>query len=182
MPSGFHCVKCQAASGACIRMTPYDTRASTTAFAQHDTHQVGRVLGAEFFHDACTMHLDGARADAKLASRLLVGETGGDLPKHIALARGELVVAGELAQRHAAVSVTPRPGFYRFTDVCYQRRRIERLLDEIERTVLDRFDRHWDIAGARDDKDRRGVMLRVEFFQDVEPGASRHLNVENDAS
>jgi hypothetical protein len=31
------------------------------ALAQHDAHQIGGVLGAELFHDAGAMHLDGAR-------------------------------------------------------------------------------------------------------------------------
>src|SRR5207253_2062090 len=58
-------------------------RSAAAAFAQHNTHQVSRIFGAEFLHDPRTMHLDGARADAKLAPGLLVGEAGGDLCEHI---------------------------------------------------------------------------------------------------
>src|SRR5205085_888264 len=51
--------------------------------------------------------------------------------------------------------------------------------EEIERAILDRLDRHRDIAGARDDEDRRRVMLRVEVLEDIEPGLTRHVHIED---
>ena len=60
-------------------------------------------------------------------------------------------------------------------------RRIERLLEEIERPILDRLDRHRNIADAGDDEDRRRVLLCVEFLQDIEPRLARHVHVEDHA-
>src|ERR1700730_8023828 len=52
----------------------------------HDPDQVGGIPGAELFHDVGAMILDGARADPKVASGLLVGSAGGELLQHFALA------------------------------------------------------------------------------------------------
>src|SRR5947209_4790130 len=70
--------------------------AARGAFAQHDTHEVGGVLGAQLLHDARAVHLDGARADAEDAARFLVGGAGRDLRQDLAFARGEELAPGKL--------------------------------------------------------------------------------------
>src|ERR1700730_2172066 len=62
---------------------------------EHDAHEVGRVLGGELLHDARAVHLDGARADAEVRARLLVGGAGRDFAQHLALARGQTLAAGK---------------------------------------------------------------------------------------
>src|SRR6185312_4062474 len=71
--------------------------------AQHDAHEIGGVPGAELLHDSRAMDFDSARADAELASGLLVGEALCDALQHFVFARRKLSVAGELAPQRIAV-------------------------------------------------------------------------------
>src|SRR5512136_2144441 len=66
------------------------------AFAHHDADEVGGVAGADLLHQVGAVHLDGARADAELAARLLVGGAGDDLSEHVLLAPAERLAAGEI--------------------------------------------------------------------------------------
>src|SRR5215212_6101882 len=140
MPAGPAAVKCRRTSKACI------SRSGAAVLAQHNAHQIGGILRAELLHDARAMHLDGARADAELTARLFVGRAGGDLTKHIALARGEQIVALEVFwQRLRAIDLpgAARPSLDRLTHARHHRRGIERLLKKIERAGLDRLNGHW---------------------------------------
>ena len=65
--------------------------------SKHDADEIGRVLGAEFFHNAGAVHLDRARADAQLPSGFLVGGSGGNPPQDLALAPGQQLSSGEAA-------------------------------------------------------------------------------------
>src|SRR6478752_4588910 len=114
------------------------------------------------------MHFDRARADAKLTARLLVGRPRRDLAEHIALARRQKIMPGECLRNAFATLGTPRPGLDGLAHPRHHGAGIEWLLDEIERAVLDRLDGHRDVAHPRDDEDRRGILLRVEFPQDIE--------------
>src|SRR5438552_11288349 len=97
MPTGLPSVKCHRTSTPCIR----GERAVSglAALAQHNAHQIGRVLCAELLHDARAMHLNGARRNAELAAGLLVRGSTRDPGEHVSLARGELAVAGEGARQ-----------------------------------------------------------------------------------
>jgi len=55
-------------------------RAMQTLSAQHDPHEVGRIFGAELFHDSRAVHLDRARADGKLPAGLLNSSTSHSRP------------------------------------------------------------------------------------------------------
>src|SRR3954454_23588105 len=143
MPVGPPPVKCRRASKACI------PRSGAAVLAQHDAHQIGGILRAEFLHDARAMHLNGARADAEFTARLLVGRAGGDLAEYIALARGEQIVSLEsFWQRLRAIELPgpARPCFDRLTYSRDHGRGIERLLEKIERAGLDCLDGHRDIS------------------------------------
>ena len=63
------------------RIEAMQLRSGAARLGHHDAHEVGGVLGAEFFHDARAMHLDGARRDAEFAPGLLVRRAGGDLAR-----------------------------------------------------------------------------------------------------
>ena len=59
-------------------------RRGANAATKHNAHEIGGIAGADFLHDAGTMHLDGARADAEPAAGLFVRGTGCDLSQHFA--------------------------------------------------------------------------------------------------
>jgi hypothetical protein len=58
---------------------------------------------------------------------------------------------------------------------------LARLLDEVERAVPDRIDRHGDVALPGDHEDRRRIVLGIELLEDLEPRAARNIDVENNA-
>ena len=58
----------------------------------------------------------------------------------------------------------------------------ERLLDEVERAVLDGADRDRDVALAGNHEDRRRIVLAVQFLQHIEARLARNVHVEQDAA
>src|SRR5690606_23904321 len=109
------------------------------------------MAGAELLQNPCTMHLHGPWTDTELAAGLLVRGSAGDLDQHVAFARGELVVPREtFRNRHrvAPAGATTLPGCDRFRHAGDHGLCVERLLDEVERAVTDRLDRHRDVALA----------------------------------
>jgi hypothetical protein len=58
----------------------------------------------------------------------------------------------------------------------------KRLLQEIERAMLHRFDRHRDVAVAGDKDHRNGGAAHVELVLHFEPGHARHVHVEQQAA
>ena len=111
---------------------------SRVQLGQHDAHEVGGVLGAELFHDAGAMHLDGAGRDAELAAGLLVGLAVGDELQHFALARRELGEAAHLDRPAAAVDGRPDAHVLaqRFEHDAHQMLGIDRLGDDVGRTAF----------------------------------------------
>src|SRR5579859_3184863 len=63
------------------------TGSRAAAIGEDDVDEIDGVTGTELVHDAGAMHLDGPRADAELAPRLLVGQSPGNQLKHLMFAR-----------------------------------------------------------------------------------------------
>jgi hypothetical protein len=57
----------------------------------------------------------------------------------------------------------------------------KRLLDEVQRAVLDGADRHGDIALPRDHEDRRRIILTMKLFENIETGLTGDMHIEQDA-
>ena len=53
-----------------------------------------------------------------------------------------------------------------------------RFFDEVQRAVLDGADRLGDIALPRDHEDRRGVLLALMLFSEIETGSAGDMHVE----
>src|SRR5882757_8880387 len=126
------------------------------------------------------MDLDGPEADAQFAARLLARRTRRDLIEHIDLALGQELAAGETRRTRAGgvhlLAPTP-PRVDSVADTAQDALGVERLLDEIERAVLDRLHRHRDVALSGDDQDRRRVRVGIELSQNVEARTARHVDV-----
>src|SRR5438552_965480 len=65
--------------------------------AQHDAHQVDRILGAELFHDTRAMDLHGPKAYPHLARRFLAGSSDRNLVEHVDLTLRQQLPAGKPA-------------------------------------------------------------------------------------
>ena len=124
----------------------------------------------------CTSTVRGLNAE--FAARLLVGSAPCDPPEHIALACREAVVAGKAARQQIILAIAVLPGADHLAHAGHDRGGIEWLFDEVERAVADSGDRRRDVAAAGHDEDRRWIALRVEPSQQLEAGAARQVDVE----
>src|SRR5262249_10939658 len=145
----------------------------------------GGVLRAELLHDAGAVHLDRAWADAEVASGLLARGAGNDARQHVLLAPRQGLMAGKVKRGGRGDSVwlraPPRLRLQRLAHAGHDLAAAKRLLDEVERAVLDRVDRHRNVALSGHDEDRHRIILGIELLKNVEAGAARDVDVENDA-
>ncbi|MNS57033.1 hypothetical protein D3C72_899090 [compost metagenome] len=72
-------------------------------------------------------------------------------------------------------------GLQRGLDAVDHLLRVVGLLDEIQRAVLHRRDRHRNIAMGRDENGRQGAAALVEDFLQLETAGLRHAHVEHQA-
>ena len=108
----------------------------------------------------------------------------GELLQHLAFAPRQRLAAGEMQRRGSRRGVLRLPariGADRLIEPGHDFAAAERLFDEIQRAVLDRADRHGDVALAGDHEDRRRIVLAVKFLQDIEAGFAGNVHVEQDA-
>jgi hypothetical protein len=95
---------------------------ASVGLREHDAHEIGGVPGAELFHDAGAMNLDGARTDPELAAGFLVRRPVGDQFEHLVFPRGSRVPGPEIrlsstlvlcasgARQRLKANGAPRPG------------------------------------------------------------------------
>ena len=104
--------------------------------------------------------------------------------EHLALAPCQQLAAGKL--RHQTRGLIVRgalhPGRNGLAHLRDHSVGIERLLDEVERAVLDRRDGSRNIALPGDDEDRRGIGLGLEILQDLQSRRARQVHVKQNAS
>src|SRR6266849_9722935 len=131
------------------------------------------------------MILDRARTDSKLAPGFLVGSAGRELLQYLAFAARQRFASGKMHRcdiRRGILRLPTSIGPDRLIEPVNDFAAPERFFDEVERTVLDRADRHGDIALPGDHEDRRRIILAVKFLQDVEAGFTRNMYIKQDAS
>jgi len=58
----------------------------------------------------------------------------------------------------------------------------EGLLDEVDRALLQRRDRHRHVAMAGDEDDRQTAAAAVQLLEQLQPAHPRHADVEHDAA
>ena len=107
-------------------------------FTEGDANQVARGSRAELFHNSFAMNFDGAKANSKLATGLLVGGAGHELRQYFLLARGERLPAWkmEFPAFGGTARYTLAFGGDGLLDTGNHLGAAERLFDEIERAVL----------------------------------------------
>ena len=64
--------------------------------AHHNPDQIGRIPGAQLFHDVGAMIFDRTRADPKVTAGFLVGGAGGELLQNLAFAPRQRLAPGEM--------------------------------------------------------------------------------------
>src|SRR3569832_2617777 len=63
---------------------------------QHRSNEIGGIARTKLLHDVGAMEFDGARTDAKLPARLLVGSAGREQFQHFPLAACQRIASGEI--------------------------------------------------------------------------------------
>src|ERR1700752_5196348 len=127
----------------------------------HDADEIRGVARPELLHDVGAMVLDGARADAEMAAGFLVGSAPGELFEYFALAPRQRFAAGEMQRldiRSRVPGLAARIGVDRLVQPRHDLAAAERLLDEVERAVLDGTHRHGVIALAGDHEDLSRII------------------------
>ena len=81
-----------------------------------------------------------------------------------------------------AIGLPARIGLDRLVEPRHDVIAAKRLLDEIQRAMLDRADSHGDIALPGDDEDRRRIVLAAQFLQDIQTGFAGNMHVQKNAS
>src|SRR3984885_10220388 len=131
------------------------------------------------------MVFDGAGADSQMPPGLLVGSTGGELLQHFALSPGQRLATGEMPRAHVGSRtiglLAALIGFDRLVEARHKLISTKRLLDEIQRAVLDRADRHGDVALSGDDEDWRRIVLAAQFLQDIQTGLAGNMHIQKNA-
>src|SRR5277367_5369582 len=108
------------------------------------------------------MVFDSAGADPQMPPGLLVGGSRGELLKHFALPPGQRLAAGEIQRTNVGsgtIGLAAIISLDRLVEARHKLISAKRLLDEIQRAILDRADRHGDVALSGDDEDRRRIVL-----------------------
>ena len=159
-------------------------RSSAARCGHHNSNEIGRIPGAELLHDVGAMILDGARADSEMAPGFLVGRARGELLQHLAFAPRQRFPSRKMQRRGFRRGVLCLPACIcadRFIEPGHDFAAAERLFDEVQRAILDRADRHGDVALAGDHEDRRRIVLAVKLLQDIEAGFAGNMHIEQDA-
>src|SRR3954468_20283636 len=117
------------------------------------------------------MIFNGSRTDSERASRLLVGGAGRELLEPLAFAPGQWLASRKMQRADLGRGVL-RLTARECADCLVQPRddlaTPERLLDEIERAVLDGADSHRVITLPRDHEDGRGVILSTQLLENIQ--------------
>src|SRR5207237_10473212 len=143
--------------------------------------EIGRSSRAKLLHDARPMIFNGAGADAKMTPGLLVGRAGRELLQHFTLPTGQWFAPGKLQRfvfGSGIVGVAARISPDCLIEPAHDLAASRRFFDEVQRAVLDGADRLGDIALPRDHEDRRGVLLALMLFSEIETGSAGDMHVD----
>src|SRR3954469_1931115 len=130
------------------------------------------------------MIFNGAGADAKMTPGLLVGRAGRELLQYFTLPTGQWFAPGKLQRfvfGSGIVGVAARIIPDCLIEPAHDLAASRRFFDEVQRAVLDGADRLGDIALPRDHEDRRGVLLALMLFPEIETGSAGDMHVEQSA-
>jgi hypothetical protein len=130
---------------------------------------IGDILRAKLPHDVCTMNFDCARAYSQLDGSLFAGSACHELGQHFAFALGQGFATGKRRNTVQPVDICPPAACGdRSLHARGDRAAAEGFLDEIKGAMLDGFDRHGNIALARDHKDGSGILFGVELLENLQ--------------
>src|SRR6266540_5966718 len=145
-------------------------------------HQHCDAFGLHFLHDFSAIAFDCPGADVELRSDGLAGVTGSDEVENLDLARRQARKLGRQRLYRFLLSLLLEQARQPAIDRRDELHIVDRLLDEVLRTRLDRGHRHRDIGVAGDEDHREPNLAARELAGELDAVHAGHPDIGHDAA